>query len=136
VLAAEQRLRRAGEFSVAIRSGGRAGRGGLLVYIYFGPDASPHAAARAGLVVPKAVGSAVTRNTVRRRLRHLLRERLAALPAGTDVVVRVLPSAAQETYERLAADLDAALAAARRAGRYARPRQAGGPPREMREGDD
>jgi ribonuclease P protein component len=134
VLAAEQRLRRAGEFSVALRSGGRAGRGGVVVHVYSGPDASPYSAARAGLVVPKAVGSAVTRNIVRRRLRHLLRERLAALPAGTDVVVRVLPSAAQETYERLGADLDAALAAARRGGGHARPRRAGGPAR--REGDD
>ncbi|MEU4751494.1 ribonuclease P protein component, partial [Micromonospora tulbaghiae] len=66
-----------------------------------------------GFVVSKAVGGAVVRNKVRRRLRHLVRERLAELPAGTTLVVRALPAAADATYTRLGADLDAALAAAR-----------------------
>jgi ribonuclease P protein component len=111
VLAAEQRLRQAGEFSAAIRSGGRAGRGGVVIHLY---PARTDGGARAGFVVPRAVGPAVTRNKVRRRLRHLLRERLTALPAGTDVVVRVLPAAAGASYQALGADLDAALAAAQR----------------------
>ncbi|MBE1486114.1 ribonuclease P protein component [Plantactinospora soyae] len=68
---------------------------------------------RAGFVVSKAVGGAVIRNRVRRRLRHLVRERLAGLPAGTTLVVRALPDAAEASYARLGADLDAALAAAR-----------------------
>jgi ribonuclease P protein component len=53
---------------------------------------------------------------VKRRLRALMRERLAGLPDGTDVVVRAQPSAATREYPRLAADLDAALAAALRPG--------------------
>lgn len=69
--------------------------------------------ARAGFIVPKAVGSAVVRNKVRRRLRHLVRERLAALPPGSMLVVRALPGAADVPYSQLASDLDAALAAAR-----------------------
>ncbi len=68
---------------------------------------------RAGFVVSKAVGNAVVRNRVRRRLRALVRERLAALPAGSTLVVRALPAAAEASYPRLAADLDAAIAAAR-----------------------
>jgi ribonuclease P protein component len=68
--------------------------------------------ARAGFVVPKAVGNAVARNLVRRRLRHLVRERLTALPAGAEVVVRALPAAAKSGYDELARDLDAALRAA------------------------
>lgn len=111
VLAAEQRLRQAAEFSTVIRSGGRAGRGGLVIHVY---PARASGGARAGFVVPKAVGPAVTRNKVRRRLRHLLRSRLATLPAGTDVVVRVMPSAASASYESLGTDLDAALTAAQR----------------------
>jgi ribonuclease P protein component len=71
-------------------------------------------AARAGFVVSKAVGPAVVRNLVRRRLRHLMRERLPALPADTDVVVRATPSAATLGYEALAVDLDTALASAQR----------------------
>ncbi|MEV4753969.1 ribonuclease P protein component [Micromonospora sp. NPDC049559] len=78
--------------------------------------------ARAGFVVSRAVGNAVARNSVRRRLRHLVRERLAGLPAGTTLVVRALPGAADLSYARLGADLDAAIAAARtprRSGRRA-----------------
>jgi ribonuclease P protein component len=69
--------------------------------------------ARAGFVVPKAVGIAVVRNRVKRRLRHLVRDRLADLPPGADLVVRALPGAADRGYRQLGADLDAALAAAR-----------------------
>jgi ribonuclease P protein component len=64
---------------------------------------------RAGFVVSKAVGGAVVRNRVRRRLRHLMRSRLERLPDRTDVVVRALPDAANRTYSALAADLDGAL---------------------------
>lgn len=111
MLAAKQRLRRAGDFSAAIRAGARAGRGGLVVHLL--PNAK-NGPARAGFVVPRTVGPAVTRNLVRRRLRHLVRERLIALEPGTDVVVRVLPAAAARSYAELAHDLDNALAGARR----------------------
>jgi ribonuclease P protein component len=58
------------------------------------------------------VGNAVIRNKVRRRLRHLASERLDQLPAGTTVLVRALPAAADRTFQQLGRDLDAALAAA------------------------
>ncbi|MYW03072.1 ribonuclease P protein component [Streptomyces sp. SID3343] len=64
---------------------------------------------RAGFVVSKAVGPAVVRNVVKRRLRHLVRDRLALLPAGSLVVVRALPPAAQADHDALARDLDAAF---------------------------
>jgi ribonuclease P protein component len=60
-------------------------------------------------VVSKAVGSAVVRNKVKRRLRHLARERLASLPGSAVLVVRAPPAAAQASYADLAADLDRAL---------------------------
>ncbi|MFI6758215.1 ribonuclease P protein component [Micromonospora sp. NPDC050417] len=132
MLAAAQRLRRSGEFAVAVRAGRRAGRGAVVVHLDLPPEsATPEPArpvgaepvsvpARAGFVVSKAVGPAVVRNTVRRRLRHLVRERLADLPAGATLVVRALPAAADQPYERLAADLDAAIIAARRPRRPAR----------------
>jgi ribonuclease P protein component len=69
--------------------------------------------ARAGFVVSKSVGNAVTRNKVRRRLRHLVRPRLTELPDGTLLVVRALPPSATATFEALGTDLDAALTAAR-----------------------
>ena len=66
--------------------------------------------ARVGLVVSKAVGNAVTRNLVKRRLRHQMAGRLAALPGGTSIVLRALPPAASASSAELAAELDAALA--------------------------
>jgi len=70
--------------------------------------------ARAGFVVSKAVGGAVVRNLVRRRLRHLVRPRLAQLPPGSTLVVRALPAAAGADAAQLAADLDQAIASADR----------------------
>ncbi|MFG1949669.1 ribonuclease P protein component [Micromonospora sp. NPDC048830] len=129
MLAAAQRLRRSSDFAAAVRGGRRVGRGSVVVHLTLpasGPtaDRTPEPAriagaeeafapARAGFVVSKAVGPAVVRNVVRRRLRHLVRERLSALPPGSTLVVRALPPAAEASYARLGADLDAALAAAR-----------------------
>lgn len=60
-------------------------------------------------MVGKAVGNAVTRNRVRRRLRHLVRERIPRLPSAATVVVRALPAAASTSYVGLGRDLDIAL---------------------------
>jgi ribonuclease P protein component len=111
VLAAAQRLRRREEFAATIRAGRRAGRGAVVVHLH--RDTTPaRTSVRAGFVVPKAVGNAVTRNKVRRRLRELVRARLADLPPGTDVVVRALPGAADRGFHELGDELDGALAAA------------------------
>lgn len=64
---------------------------------------------RAGFVVSKAIGGAVVRNLVKRRLRHLMRDRLDRLPAGSLVVVRALPGAGEADHDQLARDLDTAL---------------------------
>jgi ribonuclease P protein component len=64
---------------------------------------------RVGFVVSKAVGPAVTRNLVKRRLRHLARERAASLSPDGMLVVRALPPAAQASYEELAQELDRCL---------------------------
>lgn len=47
-----------------------------------------------GFVVSKKVGGAVTRNRVKRRLRHLTAQMTSPFP--TDVVVRALPGAAAD----------------------------------------
>ena len=113
MLATAQRLRRRGEFAAAVRTGRRASRGVLVVHLML-PTGESVQPARAGFVVSKAVGGAVVRNRVKRRLRHLVREPLGALPPGTDLVVRALPGAADRSYPQLAADLAAALAVASR----------------------
>ena len=64
------------------------------------------APARFGFVVPKAVGSAVRRNRVKRRLRALCAERIQAGLVGLDVVVRALPGSAVAPFEALRHELD------------------------------
>ncbi|MDK1476896.1 ribonuclease P protein component [Streptomyces sp. 549] len=113
MLPTEHRLRRREDFAVAVRRGRRAGRPLLVVHLSHRTD--PHPAGgtapppRAGFVVSKAVGNAVVRNRVKRRLRHLIRDRLMLLHAGSLVVVRALPGAAEADHNELARDLDAAL---------------------------
>lgn len=70
-----------------------------------GQEASPSV----GLVVGRAVGGAVVRNTVRRRLRHLMADRVDRLPLGSSVVIRALPGIAGAPSSALARELDAAL---------------------------
>jgi ribonuclease P protein component len=64
---------------------------------------------RVGFVVSKAVGGAVERNRVKRRLRHLVARELVATPTARDVVVRALPAAASAPA-RLEGDLSSAWA--------------------------
>lgn len=68
---------------------------------------------RIGFVVSKAVGNAVHRNRVKRRLRHLTRPLLFADPWGYSAVVRALPPAAGEDAT-LEPDLVGAWSACRR----------------------
>ena len=64
---------------------------------------------RIGFVVSKAVGNAVARNRVKRRLRHLAREHVSTLPGSAVLVVRALPAAATASYADLGADLGRCL---------------------------
>ncbi|MEU6443917.1 ribonuclease P protein component [Streptomyces sp. NPDC047046] len=114
MLPSDNRLRRREDFSTAVRRGRRAGRPLLVVHLKSG-STDPHATGestppvRAGFVVSKAVGKAVVRTSVKRKLRHLIRDRLSLLPPGSLVVVRALPGAGDADHAQLARDLDAAL---------------------------
>ena len=64
-------------------------------------DAAGRPAPRIGFVVSGALGNAVTRNRVKRRLRHLAAAHVADAPVGIDsivldIVVRALPGAATD----------------------------------------
>ena len=130
MLPGHARMRRSEDFRRTVRHGVRAGRRTVVVHAlrvdqaHSTPPASgggvparpvaPVAHDQIGFVVSKAVGSAVRRNRVRRRLRHLALAHLArdaGLPGETLVVVRALPPAATAGAE-LGDDLDAAWSAA------------------------
>jgi ribonuclease P protein component len=114
VLPAGARLTRRDEFASTIRHGRRAGRSRLVVHLDMASTTDPasQASPRAGFVVSKAVGNAVVRHRVTRRLRHLVAARLGTLPTGSSLVVRALPTAAAATSAELGAELDSALRSA------------------------
>ena len=97
-------------FTRAVRTGRRAGTRTVVLHLGAEPDdpSTVGGEPRIGFVVSKAVGNAVTRNLVKRRLRHLARERIASLPGSAVLVVRALPASALASYSDLAADLDSA----------------------------
>ncbi|HET6189371.1 MAG TPA: ribonuclease P protein component [Trebonia sp.] len=99
-----------------LRTGRRAGGSVLTAHLLLpvGPDGTAGTSgevpssdpAKVGLIVSRAVGSAVVRNRVKRRLRELMRGRLASLPRGCLLVLRAHPAAASARQADLAADLD------------------------------
>jgi ribonuclease P protein component len=104
------RLTRSQDFAVALRGGVRTGSTSLVVHLGSSEPAVPGQPVRVGLVVGRSVGNAVTRNQVKRRLRHLLRDRLSSVPDGSVLVVRALPPSAAASSAALGEELDRALA--------------------------
>jgi ribonuclease P protein component len=105
MLPAQFRMLRPAEFTVTVRRGSRSGRKLLTGHLLLG-GAGPDEPPRVGFVVSKAVGKAVARNKVRRRLRALVRGYLPVLPGGSLLVVRAHPQAATARQVDLAAELD------------------------------
>jgi ribonuclease P protein component len=110
LLTRAHRLTSSQGFAGTIRRGRRAGTKTLVLHLDIDPGREQGSPPLVGFVVSKAVGNAVSRNQVKRRLRHLARERLSSLPGSCVLVVRALPASATASYERLGVDLDAALA--------------------------
>lgn len=111
MLSAAHRLTDSDGFRRAVRGGRRAGSATLVVHLWVDPEAES-GPVQVGFTVSKAVGNAVTRNRVKRRLRHLTREHLLALeelPGRPVLVVRALPAAAEASYAGMGADLGRTL---------------------------
>ena len=110
MLARENRLTRVDDFRNAFKRGSRYSTKHLVVNVVSQP--STEAATRFGFVVSKAVGGAVRRNLVKRRLRHISRELVTQLPTSLDVVVRAQPGAAELPWNRLREEATEAVMAA------------------------
>jgi ribonuclease P protein component len=113
VLPSGHRLTSADDFRHTVRRGRRVG-GPLVVVHLAGPDVDKSISrpTKVGFVVAKNVGSAVTRNRVKRRLRHLMRDRLEAVPSGSLLVIRAQPESAGASSRDLGAELDRCLSRA------------------------
>jgi ribonuclease P protein component len=83
-----------------------------VVVLYVAKRATGAGPARAGFVVSRKVGGAVTRNRAKRLLREALRLEGRELPDGLDVVVVARPSVAGASYREVAGDLRDVLGAA------------------------
>jgi ribonuclease P protein component len=99
------RLRKRREF-LAVQSTGKKVAGNHFLALA-APRGNRAGAARVGITVSKKVGSAVTRNRVKRLVREFVRRNLAWLPGDHDVVVIARRSAAGLAgYADVAADLE------------------------------
>ena len=109
MLPERQRLRTGRDYSAVMRSGRRVGRSALVVHHVRPEPSIDRSGPRFGLIVSTAVGNAVVRHRVSRRLRHVLAEVAGAVDPRADIVVRALPPAATATSAELARQIDAAL---------------------------
>ena len=92
-----RRLTRPAEFD-QVKKQGRVERGKFVV---LGSLRTDGPAFRAGFVTSRAIGSAVVRNRVRRRLREIVRKHQYQIVAGTWVVTIARVSAVNATYQDL-----------------------------------
>ncbi len=106
MLARANRVVDGADFRAVVRRGRRSA---TATAVYHRLVTDPGRPARFGVIVSKAVGTAVDRNRVRRRLRALSRALVDAGRTGEDVVIRVLPGDAQRSWDSLSADMHVAL---------------------------
>src|SRR5581483_4907584 len=101
-------MTRSTEFGSTVRPGVRAVERDLVVHACRGGDeAEP--GPRIGLVVGKAVGSAVQRHRVARRLRGVARSIVTELDPSDRIVIRALPSSRHAISARLEQELRSGL---------------------------
>ena len=107
VLARPNRLTRGADYKAVVRRGVKCAGAHTIMYVVATDD---DRAARFGFIVSKRVGTAVTRNTVRRRLKAACAQALPQTRRGADVVIRALPSAAGADFHSLQTDVSRCLA--------------------------
>ncbi len=106
MLARDNRVTKAADFRAAVRSGRRFSTPHAVLHVARREPGEP---TRFGFIVTKAVGGAVQRNRIRRRLRALSRDVLADLGPGVDVVIRALPGSDQVSWDTLHSEIAPAI---------------------------
>lgn len=109
MLARANRLVSAADYRSVVRRGKKCG--GALTVVYSSAD-DEHTVSRFGFIVSKAVGNAVVRNTVRRRLKAVCFDALPVIDSRRRIVVRALPAAASASFDELRREVNRALGAA------------------------
>jgi ribonuclease P protein component len=96
----EARLVRKSEFDEVYRAGKRRSSSHFTVFV----RASGQPLSRFGFSIKKALGGAVVRNRMRRRLREMVRHHRQEIPTGWDIVIHPKSSVATAPLPMLAAD--------------------------------
>lgn len=96
--ARQHRVTRGDDYRRIVRSGNRVGGAFCITHAV---SVSPDEPARFGYIVSKAVGNAVTRNLIRRRMKFVTEQLLHEGVAGYDIVFRALPAAATAPFAEL-----------------------------------
>lgn len=109
----EARLVRRGEFDAVYRAGRRRSSSHFTVFL----RANELPESRFGVSIKKALGGAVVRNRIRRRLREVIRCRRSEIPAGWDIVIHPRSAADKAPFAELTAELLRLLAGAGQAGK-------------------
>ncbi|HLW97545.1 MAG TPA: ribonuclease P protein component [Candidatus Acidoferrales bacterium] len=89
------------EFEAVYRNGRR--RTSSQFVIFFRPNGA--AQSRFGASVKKALGGAVVRNRIRRRIREVLRIHMPEIPNGWDIVIHPRATVARSQFSPLAMEL-------------------------------
>ena len=92
---------RRGEFDAVYRAGKRRSSSHFTLFF----RANQLACSRFGFSIKKALGGAVVRNRIRRRVREIVRGHRPEIPAGWDIVIHPKSSVARAEFAALTADL-------------------------------
>lgn len=97
----EARLVRSGDFDAIYRAGKRLSSPHFTAFV----RSNELTRSRFGFSIKKALGGAVVRNRIRRRLREIVRCHQQEIPAGWDIVIHPRGTVAQAQFATLAAEL-------------------------------
>ena len=97
----EARLVRRGSFDAVYRAGKRSSSTHFTIFV----RANELALSRFGFSIKKALGGAVLRNRIRRRLREIVRCHRQEIPAGWDIVIHPKSKVATAPFAPLADEL-------------------------------
>jgi len=97
----EVRLVQRGEFDFVYRAGKRRSSPHFTVFV----RANERPISRFGFSIKKALGGAVVRNRIRRRVREVVRCHRQEIPAGWDIVIHPKTTVAKTPLPALATDL-------------------------------
>ncbi|WP_336660102.1 ribonuclease P protein component [Leucobacter sp. USHLN153] len=104
--ARHHRITRGQDYRQIVRAGRRVGGALCITHAVL---RSPGEPARFGFIISKAVGNAVTRNRVRRRMKAVIESRLHSGVSSVDIVFRALPAVAEATFGELRREMERAL---------------------------